>query len=72
LVDVVVDSPEVFLKEKFGKEIKLQMKKPDWREKLGFGTDFIENTLSDDTTVEDELLEYCSIQALAEIPNLRL
>ena len=50
------------------------MKKPDWREKLGlgFGTEFIENTLEDDTTVEDALLEYCSIQAFAEIPDLRL
>jgi hypothetical protein len=53
LVDAVVDSPEVYLQERFGKDIKLQMKKPDWRDKLGLSVELIENTIYDESTVED-------------------
>ena len=43
LVDVVVDSPEVYLTEKFGKDVLFQTKRPDWKDKLGLGTHFFES-----------------------------
>jgi len=68
----VVDSPEVYLQDRFGKDIRLQMKRPDWKEKLGFGAELIEDTLSDEIQVEDEFMEYCAAKAIANIPDLRL
>ncbi len=71
LVDTVVNSPEEYLQQRFGKDIQLQMKRPDWKEKLGFGAELIENTLPEELQVEDEFLEYCAVQAIAKIPDLR-
>ena len=41
MVDIVVDSPEVYLTERLGKDILLQMKRPDWKDKLGLGTQIL-------------------------------
>lgn len=32
----------------------------------------IENTLTEDRTMEEEFMEYCSVQAIAKIPDLKL
>lgn len=60
LVDYVVDSPEIFLIEKFGKDVKLQTKRPDWKDKLGLSTQFFDsNQCDNDSSLIDEFEEFC-------------
>ena len=72
LVDAVVDSPEVYLIEKFGKDVLLQMKRPDWKEKIGLGTQIFDLAIEDDKTLADELEDFCAVKVLAQIPDIRI
>jgi len=72
LVDFVVDSPEVYLTEKFGKDLQLQMKRPDWKEKIGLGAELFEFCIEDEKSLIEEFEDFCDVKVLAQIPELRI
>ena len=66
LVDQVVESPEVYLTEKYGKDVQIRMPKADWKQKLGIGAFDIE---SEPQTLVDFLEGRHDFRVEAQLPQ---
>ncbi len=55
----------------FGKDIQMQMKRPDWKDKFGLGANFFENAIQDEKSLADEFEDFCAVKVLAQIPEIR-